>query len=95
MFLLGLTVSLTKFVCFIGSISIKSIGTEDANTEKTGIRAAYIKSIYIGDASTCTNNTCIGTWNNDIEDDFIGDTRIMYAGSVGAVKCLRIHLWLS
>ncbi len=87
-----MTVFLTEVACSAESTYIKDASTEGASTEGASIGAVCTKDAYIGDAFTYTSNVYIGAWDIDIRDDFIGDTRVGYAGGVGDVKRLKIHL---
>ena len=91
-FLSGVTVSLAEVTCFAGSTCVKGAGIEGASIEGAGIGAACTNGACIGDASTCTGGAYIGAWDADIRDEFIGDIYVRYAGGVGTVKRLGIHL---
>lgn len=71
---------LTSFKYFSGSPQPGLYDAEDADAENT-----YTGSACIG--NTCTGITCIG--NTCTGDACIGD---IYAGNIGAIECLRIHL---
>lgn len=78
----------------ISNTSVIYTYIKSTSTKGTCIGATYIKSVCIGDASICANDTYIKVEGANMGDNFIGDNYVEYADSIVVVKYLGIYLQL-